>query len=83
LTREDRIARPTRTDGTGTYDGKTFDRWQYEATAGGRIFYFVDDPTDGGRKKPQHQGRRPKPRRRVIIEAVHPRHPKATERKHG
>lgn len=69
--------------GTGTYEGRTFDRWQYEATAGGRIFYFVDDPTDGGRKKPQRQGRGPKPRRRVIVEALHPGHPKGTERKRG
>ncbi len=70
-----------KTMGTGTYDGKTFDRRQYEATAGGRIFYFVDDPTDGGRKKPERKGRGPKPRRSVIVEAVHPGHPKQTERK--
>lgn len=69
--------------GTGTYDGKTFARWQYEATAGGRIFYFVDDPTDGGQKKPERQGHGPRPRRRVIIEAVHPGHPKGTERTRG
>lgn len=72
-----------KTYGTGSYDGRTFARWQYEATAGGRIFVFVDDPTDGGRKKPQRQGRGPKARRRVIIEAVHPGHPKETERKRG
>lgn len=72
-----------RTYGTGTHAGTTYDRWQYEVTVGGWIFYFVDDPTDGGRKKPQHQGRGPKPRRRVIIDAVHPGHPKGTERKRG
>jgi len=72
-----------KTYGTGTYEGKTFERWQYEATAGGRLFYFVDDLTDGGRKKLERQGRGPKPRRRVIIEAVHPGHPKGTERKRG
>lgn len=72
-----------KTYGTGTYEGKTYDRWQYEVTAGGRIFYFVDDPTGGGRTKPQRRGRGPKPRRRVIIEAVHPGHPKGTERKRG
>ena len=72
-----------KTHGTGTYDGKTFDRWQYEATSGGRIFYFVDDPTAGGTKKAVRKGRGPKPRRRVIIEAVHPGHPKGTERKRG
>ena len=69
--------------GTGFYDGRTFDRWQYEATASGRIFYFVDDPTVGGRKQPPRQGRGPTPRRRVIAEAVHPGHPKETERKRG
>ena len=72
-----------KTYGTGTYEGKTFDRWQYEATAGGRIFYFVDDPTAGGRKKAQRHGRGPRPSRRVIIEAVHPGHPKGTERNRG
>lgn len=71
------------TYGTGSYEGKGFDRWQYEVTAGGRIFYFVDDPTDGGRKKSQREGRGPRPRKRVIVEAVHPGHPKATERKRG
>lgn len=29
------------------------------------------------------EGQGPKPRRRVIIEAVHPGHPTATERKRG
>jgi hypothetical protein len=69
--------------GTGVYEGKTFDRWQYEVTSGGRIFYLVDDPTDGGRRRPERKGRGPRPRRRVIIEAVHPGHPKQTERKRG
>lgn len=72
-----------KTYGTGSYDGKTYDRWQYEATSGGRIFYFVEDPTAGGTKKVARKGRGPKPRRRVIIEAVHPGHPKGTERKRG
>lgn len=67
--------------GTGTFEGQPYTRWQYEVTAGGRIFYFVDDPTDGGRRKPQRQARAPRPRRRVIVEAVHPGHPKGTERK--
>ena len=72
-----------KTYGTGTYEGVVHDRWQYEATSGGRIFYFVDDPTSGGRKRPERKGRGPKPRRRVIVEAVHPGHPKETERKKG
>lgn len=94
MPRAARLARPPRTDeweivaadkgaawGTGTFEGQTFTGWQYEVTGGGRIFYFVDDPTDGGRRKPQRQARGPRPRRRVIVEAVHPGHPKATERK--
>lgn len=72
-----------KTYGTGTYDGSTYHRWQYEATSGGRIFYFVDDPTHGGHQLPHRKGRGPKPRRRVIIDAVHPGHPKETERKKG
>jgi len=69
--------------GTGVYEGTTCDRWQYEVTNGGRIFYFVDDPTDGGRRRPERKGRGSRPRRRVIIEAVYPGHPKETERKRG
>ena len=72
-----------KTMGTGTYEGRTYARWQYEVTAGGRIFYFVDDPTDGGEKRLERKARGPKPRRRIIIEAVHPGHPKETERKRG
>jgi len=69
--------------GTGVYEGTTCDRWQYEVTNGGRIFYFVDDPTDGGRRRPERKGRGSRPRRRVIIEAVYPGHTKETERKRG
>lgn len=72
-----------KTFGTGSFEGKPYDRWQYEATSAGRIFYFVDDPTASGRKRPQRQGRGARPRRRVIVEAVHPGHPKETERKRG
>lgn len=72
-----------KTYGTGTYDGRAFDRWQYGVTAGGGIFYFVDDPTEGGRRKPARTGRSSRPRRRVIIEGVYPGHPKGTERRRG
>ncbi len=58
---------------TGTYDGPTYDRWQYEVTAGGRVWYFVDDTPSGAGKR-----RRPG---RVIVEKVFPGHPKGTERK--
>ncbi|MBI4729265.1 MAG: hypothetical protein HY775_07140 [Acidobacteria bacterium] len=64
---------------TGTYEGRTYVRWQYEVTSGGRIWYFVDDPTEGGRKRVERRGRGPRPRRRVLVEAVHVGHPKATE----
>jgi hypothetical protein len=29
--------------GTGTWKGVTHERWQYEVTGGGRIWYLVDD----------------------------------------
>jgi len=70
-----------KTWGTGVYDGKILDRWQYEVTAGGRIFYFVDDPAPADKRPPARRGRGPRPRRRVIIEAIHPGHPKGTERR--
>jgi hypothetical protein len=75
-------ARQTRLKGslaTGSFEGRTFDRWQYEVTAGGRLWYFVDDPREGGRRPPERKGRGPRPRRRVLIEAVSIGHPKATE----
>ena len=49
LSRQERL--DGKTWGTGTYEGRAFARWQNEATAGGRIFYFVDDPTDGGKRR--------------------------------
>jgi hypothetical protein len=75
-------ARQTRLKGslaTGSFEGRTLDRWQYEVTAGGRLWYFVDDPTEGDRRTPRRKGRGPRPRRRVLIEAVSIGHPKATE----
>jgi hypothetical protein len=29
--------------GTGAWKGATYERWQYEVTGGGRIWYLVDD----------------------------------------
>ncbi len=58
---------------TGTYEARTYDRWQYEVTAGGRVWYFVDDTPSGAGKR-----RRPG---RMIVEKVSPGHPKGTERK--
>ncbi len=31
--------------GSGVYEGRTLERWQYELTSGGRVFYLVADPT--------------------------------------
>ena len=56
---------------TGTYDGHEYDRWQYEVTSGGRVWYFVDQTSSGSGKR-----RRPG---RVIVEKVFPGHPKGTE----
>lgn len=63
---------------TGAFEGRIYHRWQYEVTAGGRIWYFVDDPTEGGRRRAERRGRGPRPRRRVLIEAIWIGHPKAT-----
>jgi hypothetical protein len=65
----------------GSYEGRSFRRWQYEVTSGGRVFYFIDDPTLGGKVIPERRGKGPRPRRRVIVDEVHPGHPKSTERK--
>lgn len=64
---------------TGEFEGRSLPRWQYEITGGGRIWYLVDDPTPGGKKKPARKGRGPMPYRRVLVEAVHIGHPKETE----
>ncbi|HEX6074217.1 MAG TPA: hypothetical protein VFZ32_03010 [Micromonosporaceae bacterium] len=29
--------------GTGMFKGQEFERWQYEITAGGRVWYLIDD----------------------------------------
>ena len=31
--------------GSGTFKGETLERWQYEVTGGGRIWYLLDDTT--------------------------------------
>ncbi len=52
---------------TGTYDGRTFDRYQYKITNGGRIWYFVDLTPAA------------KVAGRVLLERCEPGHPKETE----
>jgi hypothetical protein len=56
---------------TGVYGGKTYVRWQYEPTDGGRILYFVDTAATG-----KYAGR-------VLIHEVSPGHPKKSERVTG
>lgn len=56
---------------TGTYDGKTFERYQYKITNGGRIWYFVQ-PTPTA-----------KVAGRVLLERCEPGHPKQTDRPRG
>ena len=53
---------------TGTYQGTTYDRYQYKITDGGRIWYFIDK-TSGG-----------KVAGRVLLERCEPGHPKETDR---
>jgi hypothetical protein len=57
--------------GTGTYQGKTYVRWQYKLTDGGRLRYFVDRTARG-----KHAGR-------VLVHEVSPGHPKSSERVRG
>jgi hypothetical protein len=59
--------------GRGSFEGVSMRRWQIDVTAGGRIWYFVDEqPTGTGQKR--RSGR-------VILDAVHTGHPKVTETK--
>lgn len=52
----------------GSYGGRTYPRYQYKVTDGGRIWYFVE-PAQKGAK---HAGR-------VLLERCDPGHPKETE----
>lgn len=54
---------------TGTYDGVSYERYQYKFPNGGRIWYFVAAPAD---KKGKVAGR-------VLIEDVHTSHPNETK----
>jgi hypothetical protein len=53
---------------TGTYDGTTFERYQYKITDGGRLWYFVQ-PTPSAKIEG-----------RVLLERCEPGHPKQTDR---
>lgn len=71
---------PTREDGErvyrlkgdlamGSYQGRTFDRYQYKFPGGGRIWYFVEHAT----------GRKARTAGRVLVEDVHTSHPNQTK----
>jgi len=52
---------------TGTYQGRSYDRWQYKISNGGRLWYFVDDTAST------------RAAGRVLIERADPGHPKETD----
>ena len=59
--------------GRATFEGRDFVRWQIDITSGGRIWYFID-PTPTGIGQRRRSGT-------VILDAVHPGHPKETEKR--
>ncbi len=61
--------------GRGIFEGVPYVRWQIDITSGGRIWYFVDE-TSSGTGQRRRTGT-------VIIDAVHPGHPKSTEKRHS
>lgn len=54
----------------GTYEGRTYARYQYKVTDGGRIWFFVE---------PAPKGAKTKTAGRVLLERCEPGHPKETE----
>ncbi len=58
--------------GIGTFEGRTLQRWQIDVGSGSRVWYFVIRE-DAGKGQKRRSGK-------VIIDQVHPGHPKATER---
>jgi hypothetical protein len=65
---DERLCRLRAELATGTYDGATFERYQYKITNGGRIWYFV------------HHTPAAKISGRVLLERCEPGHPKRTDR---
>lgn len=61
--------------GRGSFQGRSLRRWQIDVTSGGRVWYLVD-PADSGSGQKRRSGL-------VIIDQVHPGHPKSTEKKPG
>jgi hypothetical protein len=56
---------------TGTYQGRSYERWQYKLTDGGRLWYYVEPPAG-----PRVPGR-------VLVVEVSPGHPKQSQRVTG
>lgn len=65
---DDRLYRLRDRLATGTYNGTTFERYQYKITDGGRIWYFV------------HLTPSAKTTGRVLLERCEPGHPRQTDR---
>ena len=57
--------------GKGTFEGRSYQRWQIDVGSGSRVWYFVDETKSGSGQK-RRSGR-------VIIDQVHAGHPKSTE----
>lgn len=57
--------------GQGIYQSQSYVRWQIDVTSSGRVWYFVD-------AKPFGEGRKRRTGT-VIVDQVHPGHPKSTE----
>lgn len=56
---------------TREYEGRTYDRYQYKITDGGRLWYLVRPAPKGAKIAGQ-----------VLLERCEPGHPKETERRH-
>ena len=57
--------------GSGTYEGRNYQRWQIDIGSGSRVWYFIDETKSGSGQK-RRSGT-------VIIDQVHAGHPKSTE----
>jgi hypothetical protein len=68
LSRRGRSPTASRALATGTYDGATFERYQYKITNSGRLWYFVQLAPAA------------KIEGRVLLERCEPGHPKQTDR---
>lgn len=59
--------------GRGSFEGRDYVRWQIDVTSGGRVWYFLDSTPEGSGQR-RRSGT-------VILDAVHPGHPKQTEKR--